>query len=338
MADLKPCINVLAIDGGGIRGIIPASILAALEKELGRAIHEVFDLIAGTSTGGIIAVAIGAGANNGNPYRPEDLVGLYIENGEAIFHKTPLTEVRNWVRPKYSAAPLEEILLRFFGDTELKSAKCPLLIGSYDIENQIPFFFKSQRIPTNPNYNWKLRDVARATSAAPTFFPPIQLKNVYHESYTLVDGGVCVNNPAMAGFAEAHHIYGDADFLVVSIGSGDPNVQLRYQDVKDWGLAKWARQIAPVFMDSTTRAADQELYFLLGRGRHFRFQANLKYSSRAMDCVTPSNMANLRRDAELCLEENGERFQQVCDLLRARPRPQGHQPNRPSYSEDALYG
>lgn len=320
MADLKPCINVLAIDGGGIRGIIPASILAALERNLGRAIHEVFDLIAGTSTGGIIAVAVGAGANNGKPYSPEELVNLYIENGEAIFRKTPLTNLRNWVRPKYAAEPLEGVLLRFFGDTELKSAKVPLLIGSYDIENQIPFFFKSQRIPANPNYNWKLRDVARAASAAPTYFSPKQVKNDYHESYTLVDGGVCINNPAMAGFAEARHIYGDADFVVVSIGSGEPQVPLRYEDVKDWGLAKWARQIAPVFMDSTTRAADQELYFLLGRERHFRFQAKLKHSSSAMDCVTAGNMAGLRRDAELCLEENDARFQQVCDLLRARLR------------------
>ena len=172
MADSKPCINILSIDGGGIRGIIPASILAVIEKRLARPIHEVFDLIAGTSTGGIIAVAIGAGANSGNPYRPEDLVNLYIENGRTIFHKTLITGVRNWLRPKYSARPLENVLMEFFGEAELKSAKVPLLIGSYDIENQIPFFFKSQRIPTNPNYNWKLRDVARATSAAPTFFPP----------------------------------------------------------------------------------------------------------------------------------------------------------------------
>ena len=115
---------------------------------------------------------------------------LYIENGPEIFHRTIFTNIENWIRPKYSPEPLERILLKFFGDTELKSAKVPLLIGSYDVENQLPFFFKSQRIPENPNYNWKLRQVARATSAAPTFFPPVRLKNDYHESYTLVDGGV----------------------------------------------------------------------------------------------------------------------------------------------------
>jgi uncharacterized protein len=311
-------INVLAIDGGGIRGIIPAVILNALEKRIGRRVHEVFDLIAGTSTGGIIAVAIGAAANHGEPYAPEDLVRLYVENGPIIFPKNFLTGVNNWVRPKYSAAPLECVLLKFFGDTELQSAKLPLLIGSYDVENQIPFFFKSQRIATNPNYNWKLRDIARATSAAPTFFPPIKLSNQYHESYTLVDGGVCVNNPAVAGYAEARHIYGDGDYLVASIGTGDRQDHLRYPQVRNWGLAKWAKRIPSVFMDSTSEAADQELYFMLGRSRHFRFQAELKYSANEMDCVTPENMQNLQSDAELCLQTNAARFEELCSALVAR--------------------
>jgi patatin-like phospholipase/acyl hydrolase len=315
--DRRP-INVLAIDGGGIRGIIPAVILSAIEKRLGRPIHEVFHLIAGTSTGGIIAVAIGAGANNGAPYTPADLVNLYVENGPAIFPKNIFTGIKNWVRPKYSPEPLESVLKKFFGETELASAKLPLLIGSYDVENQIPFFFKSQRIARNPNYNCKLRDVARATSAAPTFFPPIKLSNQYHESYTLVDGGVCVNNPAMAAYAEARHIFGEADYLVASIGTGDRQDGLRYPQVKNWGLAQWAKRIPSVFMDSTSEAADYELYFMLGRKNHFRFQAELTYSANEMDCVTEENMQNLQRDAKACLEKNSDRFEELCSALSAR--------------------
>lgn len=318
MSDGRRFKNILSIDGGGIRGIIPATILDRIETKIGLRVHQTFDLIAGTSTGGIIASAIGAGANNGNPYTPNDLVRLYIENGPEIFQRTIFTNIENWIRPKYSPEPLERILLKFFGDTELKSAKVPLLIGSYDVENQIPFFFKSQRIPENPNYNWKLRQVARATSAAPTFFPPVRLKNDYHESYTLVDGGVCVNNPAMAGFAEAHYIYGDADYLVVSIGTGDRQDHLRYEQVKKWGLAQWAREIAPVFMESTSEAADQELYFILGKQRHFRFQAELIHSSNDMDCVTAENIENLQKDAEACIQKNSARLEELCEQLVTR--------------------
>ena len=321
--EARRCVNVLAIDGGGIRGIIPATILAAIEKNIGKAIHETFDLIAGTSTGGIIAVAIGAGANNGSPYEPEDLVKLYVDNGPAIFHKGVLTGVKNLFGPKYSPDALEAILLKFFGETELASARVPLLIGSYDIENQMPFFFKSHKIPTKPNYNWKLRQVARATSAAPTFFPPVQMSNKQHDSYTLVDGGVCINNPAVAGYAEARSIYGGADYLVVSIGTGFRKEELKYGEVKGWGLTSWAKKIAPVFMDSTSETARQELHYILGDARHFRFQADLNNSSTEMDCVTAENMQNLQKDAQACLADpkNAPRFEEMCGLLKARPRP-----------------
>jgi hypothetical protein len=109
--DARKCVNVLAIDGGGIRGIIPPTILSEIEQKVGRRVHEMFDLIAGTSTGGIIAVAIGAGANNGQPYTPADLVNLYVENGLEIFKKRFLTSVRNWIGPKYSPDALEHILI-----------------------------------------------------------------------------------------------------------------------------------------------------------------------------------------------------------------------------------
>ena len=91
MADAKRCINILAVDGGGIRGIIPATILAEIERKIGLHIHEAFDLIAGTSTGGIVAVAIGAEANNGNPYAPEDLV-------VSTFRTAPTSSTRRFSR------------------------------------------------------------------------------------------------------------------------------------------------------------------------------------------------------------------------------------------------
>src|SRR5437879_669145 len=95
-------INVLSIDGGGIRGIIPARILSAIEDGIGQPLHKVFDLIAGTSTGGIIALGIGTIANGGSPYRPADLVAYYVENGPKIFRKGLLTPIKSFFGPKYS--------------------------------------------------------------------------------------------------------------------------------------------------------------------------------------------------------------------------------------------
>jgi len=111
MADSqRKSIKVLAIDGGGIRGIIPAVILSELQKRLGKELWQAFDLIAGTSTGGIIALGIGTACNNGGPYSPDELLNMYMQNGAAIFRKTWLTPVRELILPKYSPDTLETTL------------------------------------------------------------------------------------------------------------------------------------------------------------------------------------------------------------------------------------
>jgi patatin-like phospholipase/acyl hydrolase len=115
-------IKVLSIDGGGIRGIIPAIILGELQKRLEKDLYRIFDPIAGTSTGGIIALGIGTGCNNGQPYSPNELVNLYVQNGPTIFKKGLLTPEKELFCPKYSPDALEKILARFFQGTELKAA------------------------------------------------------------------------------------------------------------------------------------------------------------------------------------------------------------------------
>src|SRR5579859_2237542 len=122
-------IKVQEIDGGGIRGIIPAVILRELQKRIGKDLWQTFDLIAGTSTGGIIALGIGTQGNKGAPYSPGQLVDLYVQNGPAIFHKNLFTPARQLILPKYSPDSLEATLTKFFQDTELHTALTPLLIS-----------------------------------------------------------------------------------------------------------------------------------------------------------------------------------------------------------------
>jgi|GEM_PF-1563472 len=259
-----PSLKILAIGGGGIRGIIPAVILAEIQRRLGMDLFKAFDLIAGTSTGGIIALGIGTRCKNNGPYSPDELLNLYVQNGPAIFRKNVLTPERQVFVPKYSPDALESALEQFFQDTEFKSVLTPLLISSYDLQGQLPFFFKSHKIASDPTYNWQLIDIARATSAAPTFFSPLHLMKG-DEDYALVDGGVFVNNPSMAAYAEARSLYPDAPaFTVVSVGTGDRQDQMTYASAKDWGLLGWAKEIVPVLMDSISEAVDFELRALPG--------------------------------------------------------------------------
>ena len=138
----------------------------------------------------------------------------------------------------------------------MSSALTNLLISSYDLQSQLPFFFKSERAKRDPAYDWKIRDIARATSAAPTFFPPFHLQRG-DQDYALVDGGVFVNNPAMAAYAEARSIFPDArQYVVVRVGTGDRQDHISFAAARKWGLLQWAKQIVPVFMDSVSEAVD----------------------------------------------------------------------------------
>ena len=312
-------IKILAIDGGGIRGIIPAVLLREFEKRLGQQLWQTFDLIAGTSTGGIIELGIGTNCNQGKPYAAGDLVDLYVQNGPAIFKKSFLTPERELVLPKYSPDSLEAALAKFFQNTEFQSARTPLLISSYDLQSQLPFFFKSHRIAADPGYNWKVRDIARATSAAPTYFPPLHLASGAKD-YALVDGGVFVNNPSMAAYAEARTLYRDAtQFKIVSVGTGDRQDQITYASAAEWGLLGWAKQIVPVLMDSVSEAVDYELNSL-GGCSYYRLQiSNLQEASSDMDDVTPENLANLQAVAEEFVSSSGELLARICaDLQEGR--------------------
>ncbi len=314
--DPSGTIKVLSIDGGGIRGIIPAVILDALQKQIGVELHKVFDLISGTSTGGIIALGIGAASKGNGPYTPAELLNLYLKNGPAIFHKRWFLLLRELFGPKYSPAALESCLSQFFRDARFSSALTPLLISSYDLQLQAPFFFKSHMIAQRPNYDWNLADIARSTSAAPTFFPPNHLTKG-NENYTLVDGGVFVNNPAMAAYAEAQSLYAGAPrFVVVRVGTGNVQDHITFHQSKRWGLFGWARQIVPVLMDSTSEAVDYEIEQLPGC-EYFNLQPeDLGRASGAMDDVTPGNLAALEDVAQTYVVKNAALLNQIASLLK----------------------
>jgi len=315
--DPAKSIKVLSIDGGGIRGIIPAIIVDAIQQRLGKEPWQSFDLIAGTSTGGIITVGIGTACNNGKPYSPQQLVDLYVQNGAAIFKKNIFTPEKEILLPKYSPAGLEGVLKKFFGETELKSAFTPLLVSSYDLQSQLPFFFKSHKIYLSDDYNWWVRDIARATSAAPTFFPPFHLARG-KQDYALVDGGVFVNNPSMAAYVEARRLYPAAPKVtVVSVGTGDRQDHIKYADAKDWGLLGWAKHIIPVLMDSVSEAVDYELQSLPECTNHRLQVPNLPKDAADMDNVTPGNIANLQTIAKNYVATHATDIDNACVDLKA---------------------
>jgi uncharacterized protein len=322
-------VKVLSIDGGGIRGIIPALVLAEIERQTGKPACELFDLIAGTSAGGIIALGVTVPAQDGKPrHSAEQIVELFVEEGTKIFSRSLLRTIETvdgLLQEKYSAKGLEAVLSKYLADATLSQALADVLITSYDIQGREPFFFKSPQARERPGLNYPMPVVARATSAAPTYFEPEHAIPPAREpgepsDYTLVDGGTFANNPAMCAYAEAMRDNPGADVLVVSLGTGRLTESIPFARARDWGLIEWARPLLGVIMDGSSRAIDYQLDQLLGATRHFRFQTVLEGVSDSLDDVSAANIEGLRELGEKLIAEEATRVAEVCGLLTGAPR------------------
>ncbi len=319
-------IKILSIDGGGIRGIIPAMLLAEIEKRTGRPIACLFDLIAGTSTGGILALGLSIPKAPPAPlYAASQLLTMYERDGHRIFsrglsHKA--AACGNLRRAKYSATGIEQVLLEYFGNSRLSDAATDVLITSYEIERSFPFFFRSAIARERSDYDFPARAVARATSAAPTYFEPMKLPTgTFTDHYTLIDGGVFANNPAACALVEARTTQPDAtDFLIVSLGTGELTCCLPYEQAKNWGVVRWAMPTLDVVFDGVSRTVDYQLRQLLpGTSAHckryYRFQTTLDSHNHRLDNTSPENITGLKALACNLVERESANLDQLCEKL-----------------------
>ncbi len=316
-------VKILAIDGGGIRGLIPAVVLADLERRTGRRTAEMFDLIAGTSTGGILACGLSRPADGGAPaFTAADLIGLYESEGPEIFHRSLVKRIESvdgYVDERYDDVGLNAALRRYLDGTRLSQAVTDVFITAYEIERREAFFFRSSRARTDPTYDFTFVDTARATSAAPTYFEPVRVSDVAGASrYALIDGGVFALNPAMCAFAElAAGGRRDEIELVVSLGTGSHTRRLPFEDVRGWGQLEWARPLIDVVFDGGAQTVDFELGQLLGPERYVRFQTRLTEASDDLDDASDRNLEALRREGAHLVEDRAADLERVARLLTA---------------------
>jgi patatin-like phospholipase/acyl hydrolase len=325
-------VKILSIDGGGIRGIIPALILAEIERRTKRPIAELFDLIAGTSTGGLIALGLTKpGVGNQPQYTAEELAHLYETDGSAIFSRSiwhRLYAANNFLEEKYPSDGIERVLDKYFGEARLKDALTNVLISSYEIEKRFPFFFKISRAKQRADHDFPIKQVARATSAAPTYFEPLKLEAQESPGYyALIDGGVYANNPAMCAYVEAVCAQPElCEYLVVSLGTGELTRPIPYDDAKDWGLAMWAQPILNVVFDGVSDTVDYQLKQLLparenGAKRYYRFQTTLAMGNDDMDDASQTNLFVLKALAKEIISQSDSDLAQLCEQLTAADKP-----------------
>ena len=333
----KKLTRILSIDGGGIRGIIPGEILVVLEETLQKLsknpqarIADYFDLIAGTSTGGILTcIYLCPEKKTRRPcFTARQAVDLYFSRGDEIFDVPFFRRLWNaggLLEEKYPADGLEAALKDYFGDTKLSELLKPSLITAYDILRRKGRFFTQLDAVNDENRDFLVRDVCRATSASPTFFEPALIKSMADTSYPLVDGAVFANNPTMCAYAEARNMAGKpwaGDMAILSLGTGTAKRAYRYEDAKGWGKADWGTPIIDIMMSGAAETVDYQLRMIFDsverKDQYLRLQVDMTRapeSAHAMDNASAENLNTLRELGREAAKQNDSELTAFAELL-----------------------
>jgi len=272
--------KILSIDGGGIKGVFPASFLAEIEEATGKNISEHFDLIVGTSTGGIIALGLGMGLS------AKEILNFYEELGPGIFEGNRWAPfVRQLCFAKYDSAPLKAALISKFGERRLGESKNRLVIPSANLETGEVHVYKTSHMPRfERDLHEKVVDIALATSAAPTYFPT-------HRSAAgspLVDGGVWANNPSAIAAVEAVGTLGwpRDSIKMLSVGCTNEPLDIGAARNMPLGFGYWAPKIVKLFMATQSSASYGMTQHLIGHANVTRINPSMPNGRFGLDVVS----------------------------------------------------
>lgn len=337
-------IRILSIDGGGIRGILPGTILTYIENELKKqdsdaSIGKYFDFIAGTSTGGILGLLyLYADENRKFKYSANDALNLYLNHGNKIFKvsfRKKITSLNGLINEKYSERELEKALAAYLKNQTLSQLLKPSLVASYDMRNRRGHFFTSHDA-NNDISNFYLKDVARATSAAPTYFQPAKIKSIYGTPFTLIDGGIFANNPSLCAYSEARTIKFSStlkddkktdfpsakDMIIVSIGTGTIKQPYDFDQFKNASKIKWIKPTLDMMMSGNSETMHhhlEQIYSTLDEGdqtNYYRIQPDLNHADNEMDNASLKNIKALHNDGKLAVTKHKHILDEIVEKLK----------------------
>ncbi len=332
---------ILAIDGGGVRGIVPAIILTELVKRL-RAVgkeeylHRYFDLIVGTSAGGIVASSLCTpkpGDPNASIFTPDEIVRFFHNESKKIFPQSFAQRIKNTlvlIDEKYDAQPLELILDEFLKDAKLSESLTNIVLTAYDLEKRLPVFMTNIIDKSGIFRDFLVKDAVRATTAAPTFFEPARIRCASDGAYfSLVDGGVFMNDPAVAAIYHANLLgYDLKNALIVSLGTGTETRPYMYHDVKSWGVLRWVSPsrgipLLSIIMSGQATASQTMLEKALNQGnrkkRYIKIDAPLHPGNDDLDDSSEENL----RELEVFAEGLKDKFTADLDYIVSQLVPRG---------------
>lgn len=310
-----PVFRVLSLDGGGIKGTFSASVLAGFEETLGEPLVDYFDLIAGTSTGGIIALGLGLGLT------AKDILNFYESHGPAIFARAK-GAFDGLLGAKYSAEPLREALVDVFGDRLLGEANTRLVVPATNLDTGDVHVFKTaHHARFERDYQAKVVDVAMATAAAPTYFRTHRLP----VGTPLIDGGLWANNPMGAAAVEALGVLdwpkGSVRLLSISCTESAPTMRDRSRG--GLGIGRWLPNLFGTFMSAQSSASIGTATLLLGHDNVHRISKTVGGDRYKLDGF--KEIGSLRGLGSTVAREEFPKVKQMFLMAKARPFVPLHQ-------------
>jgi len=274
---------------------------------------------------------------HGQKYSATEALNLYLEHGHEIFPKKWAQKIEMFFNELYPKEPLETLLQKYFGELTLDKLLKPCVISCYDIRNRKAKFFNSVDARDKGDiYNFFVRDVCRATSAAPTYFEPAFIYSKQGSDYTLVDGGTFVNNPALCAYSEARNTNfkeclhatkpnqpAAKDMFILSIGTGTVKTPYYFDKVKNAGLIEWLPIVIDIMMSGNSETVDYHLQKMYGTlseedsKDYIRFEPGLQDASSEMDNVKEDNLKKLNQAGLHFVANNDKWLEEIVMKLIA---------------------
>jgi uncharacterized protein len=324
-------IKILSIDGGGIRGILPATFLAGLEelicKKSGNAnarIADYFDMVAGTSTGGLLScVYLFPDENNSShsKYSAKQALDFYFTYGNSAF-KPNASSGKKGSFHKYSPEGLELQLKLFFKDLKISQLIKPCCVAAYNISLSEPKLFLSHSASQNNGSDYYIRDILRATSALPGIFPPARIHTSGEKNYSFIDGSIFAYNPALIAYNQAKECYPDAEnFFLLSLGTGHASAFHTDAKIADSSNTNWAKLLTEIaFSDHSDIVNSQlkDIYRNKPGSHYFRIQTSMPEINKEMDNVSVSNMQFLLQIGQELVKQNHKTLVEIINILTTK--------------------
>jgi patatin-like phospholipase/acyl hydrolase len=342
------CIRVLSLDGGGVRGLISSGVLIALEREIRNRsglpkVADAFDMIVGTSIGGILALglaspAVGYAGGTARPATARHIRHMLQDYLPRVFgtrRDRIISTLGHAVATKYANGTRQRLLKELFQSLRLEDALLPCCVTAYDTQRRQPTILRSYgvapigRAPKQPvrPIPFSMADAAFATSAAPTYFPPALIRELEpagpgleRRTFSLVDGGLFANNPALIAYTEAKKVFPwAARFVIASLGTGISDTPYRHDDIRRWGFVDWVSPhhnvpLLAMMMDGQSDSA-VEMLENLDRVGLFRFDIDVEHAHTRMDDASPANVEYLTALGDRLAEREGEKLAALAEEL-----------------------